>query len=566
MTITEHVERVQNEIRELDARVLKDVIAAYEAPYRTLQEQYERLAAEIEAARAAGVEVSPSWLYRQERYQALLAAIENEVRIYSDAVAGRLSAAQVEAIRLAAEHVQAAVAQQRPGLVLSFASLNRLATEAAIAATQPDSPVGQLLASLAPAAVNEARAALVTGVALGWNPRRTRKLLQQALGVPLARALRIARTETMRAYRHAHHELFRENADIVKGWRWLAAKNTRTCAGCLMMDGREFPIDRVLNDHPNGRCTLVPVTRSWKELGLERPRETSAEAQQWETGEQWLRKQPYDVRLRVLRSETLVEAYRARLVRRENLYRVVDHPVWGKSVVANTVRGALSIDYERARQMAQEARARRLRDPDWFRARDMADRIAGALAQVWRDPLEVRAWRGRFDVREGEGWLGLYDHRNGTVVISRRVVNDEPVLFATTLHELMHVLSEGVGESYSQYKGIEEGMAEQMQRILRPRVLRALGLPAEWDDIAKRHEADHPYNLYIYELDKIRSALNMDWEPFLNLLYDYKLSAREFVIRREFDRVYANASERTRDRVWKNIDMSLFLLKMGFAG
>ena len=56
----------------------------------------------------------------------------------------------------------------------------------------------------------------------------------------------------------------RNEPDIFQGWRWLAAKQSRTCDYCLGMDGQQFPLHvdfESMNKCKNEycRCTIVAV-------------------------------------------------------------------------------------------------------------------------------------------------------------------------------------------------------------------------------------------------------------------------------------------------------------------
>ncbi len=73
------------------------------------------------------------------------------------------------------------------------------------------------------------------------------------LGGNLVRALRISRTEMLRAYREATRRNYQANGDIVAGWRWLCAKQARTCAACLAMDGTHKCRDQTA-DNVSGAC------------------------------------------------------------------------------------------------------------------------------------------------------------------------------------------------------------------------------------------------------------------------------------------------------------------------
>lgn len=56
----------------------------------------------------------------------------------------------------------------------------------------------------------------------------------------------------------------------IESWEWVAAKSTRTCITCLMMDGMQFSVDtpfeevrRCTNLHC--RCTMIAVINGWEQ-------------------------------------------------------------------------------------------------------------------------------------------------------------------------------------------------------------------------------------------------------------------------------------------------------------
>lgn len=115
---------------------------------------------------------------------------------------------------------------------------------------------------------------LIRGIAVGDNPRRTAaRILDKAEGRfngGLTRALTIARTETLDAHRAATKASEKSNTDILQDWEWHAALNARTCPSCWARHGTRYPLDVAgPDDHQNGRCTRVSVTKSWKDLGFD---------------------------------------------------------------------------------------------------------------------------------------------------------------------------------------------------------------------------------------------------------------------------------------------------------
>lgn len=142
----------------------------------------------------------------------------------------------------------------------AWVSANAGAVQAALAASAPGAPVGRVLAALGPDAAAAARAALAEGLALGWNPKRiARRMVADARGLATARARTIARTETMRAWRAAHHATYQQNADVVGGWVWHSARDRRTCALCWSMHGTVHPVDEPMAAHVNCRCRPIAL-------------------------------------------------------------------------------------------------------------------------------------------------------------------------------------------------------------------------------------------------------------------------------------------------------------------
>lgn len=114
---------------------------------------------------------------------------------------------------------------------------------------------------------------LISGVALGDNPAvaasRMVRDLQGDFNGGLSRALNIARTEMLDVGRMAAKAADLANPQLVTGWYWWADLDERTCASCWGLHGSFHPADENgPDDHQSGRCTRVPATPSWADLGF----------------------------------------------------------------------------------------------------------------------------------------------------------------------------------------------------------------------------------------------------------------------------------------------------------
>ncbi|MGL4831272.1 MAG: ADP-ribosyltransferase [Propionibacteriaceae bacterium] len=104
------------------------------------------------------------------------------------------------------------------------------------------------------------------------------------------RAITIARTEALDAYRAATHEEYTANADILDGWVWVSEPGA--CLVCLAMGGTVHRLDETGPlDHPRGRCSREPKFKPMK--GFKDPTPLP-------TGEELLKAMPQDEQRRIL--------------------------------------------------------------------------------------------------------------------------------------------------------------------------------------------------------------------------------------------------------------------------
>lgn len=218
--------------------------------------------------------ISATTIARDQRTaQALeeaLAQLEDLAKFTADSTAGDLPAIVVAAADAQFRALQA----QLPPDATGAAGLGRLdndALDAIVARTAEQ--IHALTIPLAEDAVVAMRSALVSGITLGQNPRAAaRRMLNNVEGRfagGLARAERIARTEMLDAHRAADQAMSEKNRSLIAAQVWCATLDSKTCGSCLGMHGTEWPADAFGPlDHQQGRCTFLPRTRTWAELGF----------------------------------------------------------------------------------------------------------------------------------------------------------------------------------------------------------------------------------------------------------------------------------------------------------
>lgn len=225
---------------------------------------WERVVAQLEAAL---LDESP---HRQARIAAAVDAMGTVLGELTGEARDVLTSSVDDVVGLGVDG-QAAMAAVAlpPGVTVARADSRQVAAiiqRATEQITSVTDPVG-------PDAEAAIRARLVSGVALGENPRAVaRGIVADVEGHfngGLTRALNISRTEMLDAMRTAQKATDRANRGVLRGWVWVAHLDSRTCRSCVAQHGTEHDIDEDgPNDHHSGRCARVPLTRSWADLGF----------------------------------------------------------------------------------------------------------------------------------------------------------------------------------------------------------------------------------------------------------------------------------------------------------
>jgi SPP1 gp7 family putative phage head morphogenesis protein len=204
------------------------------------------------------------------------------------------------------------------GLLIDFEMLNVEAINAMIGLTADGTPLKTLLMKEYGDSVNKMVNALTNGLARGLNPKTVAAEMADGLAGALQKALTIARTEMLRAYRTGTQEQYRSSG-VVEQYKRLAVKDDRTCLGCLMQDGETFENADDFSEHPNGRCTLVPVV-------------SGVPAPEWTSGKEWLAGLSEERQREILGDERY-DLWQSGAVSLDDLSTLKPNETWGGSFV-----------------------------------------------------------------------------------------------------------------------------------------------------------------------------------------------------------------------------------------
>lgn len=106
---------------------------------------------------------------------------------------------------------------------------------------------------------------LAQGMADGRGPAAiAREMMEKIEGLTMARAMRIARTETIYAHAEGQLDSFEELEieEIGLLAEWVTAGDNKVCPLCAALEGRTFTIDEARGKiplHPNCRCSWTTV-------------------------------------------------------------------------------------------------------------------------------------------------------------------------------------------------------------------------------------------------------------------------------------------------------------------
>jgi SPP1 gp7 family putative phage head morphogenesis protein len=121
------------------------------------------------------------------------------------------------------------------------------------------------------------------GLALGDTPTQMARSLRDTLEVSKSNIQSLIQTSISAVSNNVRVEVFERNDDVIKELKWLTTLDNRVCKLCIPMadkrwknDADHTPIGHSVQFrrppiHFNDRCIIVPVTKSFDELGINLP-------------------------------------------------------------------------------------------------------------------------------------------------------------------------------------------------------------------------------------------------------------------------------------------------------
>jgi hypothetical protein len=264
-TVWQVAEAFRRDLAAREAAARREMAAAWEPVRREILRRTGELTRKIAERELAGRRVPVSWLFERDRLGEWELRVRKELAGWRKSAEGPISRAVRGAASIGPDHAMELIRRRAipfpEPAARALVRFPHAEVEQLVATLQEGSPLAELLARTGDATAAAMREALVRNVALGRGAVEMGRELGSILDGNLARGMLIARTETMRTYREATRLSYAAQGDLLSGWRWFSTLDRRTCASCWAMTGTLHPVTERLDDHPNGRCSMIPELR-----------------------------------------------------------------------------------------------------------------------------------------------------------------------------------------------------------------------------------------------------------------------------------------------------------------
>lgn len=350
-----------------DRAALNRLVHGYGAAWRDLQRQLVANLERIQRAQGRDGIVTLPMVLADQRLRALLDQAQAEIhrlgRLGADITTELQATGAEKGIEDSALAMRRAWRDSLSGILdpvtrraladlPAWATINKSALEDLYGFTADGSPLAELFDKIGPTARAGWEGALSQGIIQGLNAREVGARAARATATAMARSMVIARTELLRAYRTASHRNYDVNSDILDGWIWISAANSRTCAACFGLHGTFHKLSERMSSHPQCRCAPAPHTRSLVDIlgpdGAAQLHLAGYDPADVDTrirvpaGETLFQNLPEGAQLAVLGGPGALAAYQAGQVHLVDFVGLRRSADWGASHYQRSLRGALA--------------------------------------------------------------------------------------------------------------------------------------------------------------------------------------------------------------------------------
>lgn len=259
-------------------QAVRDITAAWVSAWDVLEPAWQAALQELVALIEELGGWPPPWrLSRLARLTEAMLATNIALRTLTGTTQTTAGAAAAEVVAVTAATEPLIMASQLPAAAATAAAE---VYAAAVAPSALETVLARARAQitsttrpLSDEAYEAMRRALIVGIAVGDHPdaiaRDMLRRVEGAFNGGLGRAVNVARTECLDAYRDTSAAVHAANEDVLDGWVWVASLDLRACPSCWAMHGTVHPITQPGPwDHQQGRCVRLPKVKSWEDLGI----------------------------------------------------------------------------------------------------------------------------------------------------------------------------------------------------------------------------------------------------------------------------------------------------------
>lgn len=273
--VLEAMDAFAGPLSKLTREAQQTLLSTYRSGWQSISAELEGLTAKVASAPTIATisgtgqltqGIPPSWTFQQERYIALQGEVRSLVTSLEGTLIDTTKAGQIGGWDVGGKEALAAGSNLAEMPISSWAKTPTGAFQAFVGGAT-SGPLSSLLGSFAvtngPQAAIFARDVLGAGLLRGRSAFAIADDLNAGLrSISYSRALTIARTETLRAYREGARQSYLANRNIVQSWTWRAAVENQErppCAACFARHGSVHPLAEPMQTHPNCRCRMVPM-------------------------------------------------------------------------------------------------------------------------------------------------------------------------------------------------------------------------------------------------------------------------------------------------------------------